>query len=268
LRSTATSSAPERLGGASAAHRGSRFEDTASSALLRGRIAMAFGAGEHVFSDVLSATLRGDPKVISRLAEATSTNHTAFFREPDTFDALAREILPSLPQGEALRLWSAAASSGEESYSMAIVADSVLGEDASRVRILGTDISERQLRVAEQAVYARDAVTLVPDRLRNAFVDGDDLSVRVAARIRQRCVFRRLNLVAQPWPFAKQFHVIFLRNVLYYFDPQVRQQVIEACFDVAAPRGWLVLGLSEPLLDVQTRWTPAGPGLFRKESGR
>jgi chemotaxis protein methyltransferase CheR len=279
LRSIATSSVPERLEGASetplerlrawiAVHLGIRFEDAASSALLGGRIAMAFGAGEQVFDEVLSATLRGDREVISKLAEATSTNHTAFFREPETFHALAREILPSLPRGEALRLWSAAASSGEESYSMAIVADRVLGEDASRVRILGTDISERQLRVAEHAVYAREAVAVVPDGLRSAFVHADELHVRVASHIRQRCVFRRLNLVAQPWPFAKQFHVIFLRNVLYYFDPQVRRQIIEACYDVAAPQGWLVLGLSEPLLDLQTRWSPVGPGLFRKESGR
>lgn len=83
-------------------------------------------------------------------------------------------------------------------------------------------------------MYPRTALALVPSDARRAFLDKGEQQVHVHPRISRRCIFRRLNLVARSWPFAQPFHVIFLRNVLYYFSPELRQQVIEACYDVAA----------------------------------
>ena len=75
------------------------------------------------------------------------------------------------------------------------------------------------------------------------------------------------RLTERPWPFEQRFHVTFLRNVLYYFAPPTRRAVVEACFDAAEPGGWLVTSLTEPMLDLVTRWTQVRPGVFRRGSG-
>lgn len=197
------------------------------------------------------------------IAEAVSTNHTAFFREPEAFDVLRTVILPTLPQGEPWRLWSAAASSGEEAYSLAFtIRDTLDPMEASRVRILGTDLARRQVQRAETGRYPRFLHPADAAFTRRFEIDGADLVV--PERVRAMCVFRTLNLARQPWPFSQQFHVVFLRNVLYYFHPDVQRRVVEACYDVTTPGGWLVTSLTEPLLNLRTRWERIGPGVHRR----
>jgi chemotaxis protein methyltransferase CheR len=209
----------------------------------------------------------GDHHVVARLAEAVSTNHTFLFREPESFEFLCDTIVPTLA-GRDVRIWSAAASSGEEAYSIAIAVRECLGAPAeSLVRVLGTDISARQVHSAEAGLYSeQQLVGLLPDRRDRWFVREGTQGFRVCPQLRQMCTFRRLNLTARPWPFEQRFHVIFLRNVLYYFDAHVRRQVVEACFDAAEPGAWLVTSLTEPMLELVTRWRPVGPALFRRES--
>lgn len=226
---------------------------------------MSFCRGRRLEPEALLDGLVSErPSLVVGVAEDLSTNHTAFFREPEAFDLLRHVIVPTLPRSEPLRLWSAAASSGEEAYSLAFTLKDVLGPDAARVKILGTDLSQRQIRRAEAARYPR---FLHPsDR---AFVsrfdlDGEDLVVPPEARA--LCVFRTLNLTRQPWPFTQQFHVVFLRNVLYYFDGEVQRRVVEACYDATAPGGWLVTSLTEPLLDLRSRWERVAPGLHRRRA--
>lgn len=208
----------------------------------------------------------GDRAITLRVAEAVSTNYTFFFREPELFDYFARHILTSLPD-EPLRLWSAATSSGDEAYSLAIVAHERFGDEAlARVRILGTDLSDRQLLQAERAVYPREQLAEVSAVRRARWFTpvGSDGAARVHDSVRQTCTFRRLNLTQTEWPFEKRFHVIFLRNVLYYFDTPTRRRLLEACFDVTEPGGYLITSLTEPMIDVRTRWHPVRPAVFRK----
>lgn len=217
------------------------------------------------FAQIRAGLERGERELAIALAEELSTNHTMFLREPESFAYLRETILPSLPSSGALRVWSAASSSGEEAYSIAICASETLGPFAAeRVRILGTDISERQIRHAERGVFERRSVEEHAPRLLPYFEPVPPSRLRVRPEIAAMCVFRRLSLTQPRWPFQQRFHVIFLRNVLYYFDAEVRQRVLEACFRAAEPGGWLVTSVTEPMLNTPTSWLRLGPAVLRK----
>ncbi len=217
------------------------------------------------FAQIRAGLDRGERDLAIALAEELSTNHTMFLREPESFALLTETILPSLPTTGELRMWSAAASSGEEAYSIAICASELLGPlAAERVRILGTDISERQIRHAERGVFERRSVAEHAPRLLPYFEAVGPARLRVRPEIAAMCVFRRLSLTQERWPFQLRFHVIFLRNVLYYFDAEVRRRVLEACFRAAEPGGWLVTSVTEPMLNTQTSWVRLGPAVLRK----
>lgn len=215
---------------------------------------------------LLARVREGDHAYSLRLVEAASTNYTFFFREPEVFAILRDTVFPEFGRGRDLRIWSAACSSGDEAYSLAIQARESLGEEAlQRVRILGTDISERQLRRAEEAVYPRDQISgISPQRMAANFALMPAEGVRVRKAIHQMCTFRRLNLTQMPWPFALKFHVIFLRNVLYYFEPAMRKQVLDACYAVTEPGGYLFTSLTEPMIDVDTRYVQLRPAVFQR----
>lgn len=216
-------------------------------------------------SSILARLAAGDRATTIRLAEAVSTNHTLFFREEEIFETLAEKVIPTLPAGP-IRVWSAAASSGDEAYSLAIALLESLGPSAAtRIRVLGTDLSERQIRAAEQAVYPAVQLQRVsPERRRRWFASAGLGQFSVGAEARALCTFRRFNLTDQPWPFSQRFHIIFLRNVLYYFEPDMQRRVIEACYDHAEPGAFLVTSLTEPMLDLVTRWTPVQAAVFRR----
>jgi chemotaxis protein methyltransferase CheR len=86
----------------------------------------------------------------------------------------------------------------------------------------------------------------------------------VVPEVRNMCTVRRLNLTSDTWPFEQKFHLIFLRNVLYYFDPPLRVQILERCYDVTEPGGYLITSLTEPLLDLKTRWKAKGSAIYWK----
>jgi chemotaxis protein methyltransferase CheR len=208
----------------------------------------------------------GDHAWSLKLVEAASTNYTFFFREPEIFDYLRESVFPVFARTPELRVWSAACSSGDEAYSVAIASREYFGEAAlARVRILGTDISEKQLRLAESAEYPSDQIGgISPQRLSAYFSALGGQRVRVNPGLRQMCTFRRLNLTHSPLPFAQKFHVIFLRNVLYYFEPAMRQRVLQACYDAIEPGGYLFTSLTEPMIDQRTRFTQLRPAIFQR----
>lgn len=216
----------------------------------------------------LLGEVRGGRRTLTlKLAEAVSTNYTYFFREPQMFEFFQRSILPVV-RGE-LRVWSAATSGGDEAYSIAIACREHFGDSMrAPVRILGTDISARQIRLAEEGIYPRQHLeSLAPERVERYFRPAGLNQYAVRPEVKELCTFRRLNLTHFPWPFEQRFHVIFLRNVLYYFDKATCEAVLEACFQAAEPGAWLITSVTEPLVDVSTRWTPLSVGLFRRGPG-
>jgi len=248
---------------------GLKFDSARDDLLLTrlGSVSRRFGGS---LADVSRRLHAGDRGVALVVAEELSTNHTSFFRERTTFDALRDDLLPSFDAAQPLRLWSAATSSGEEAYSMALSAVAAFGLDDARerVRVLGTDISERQLRRAERGTYDETALEHVDDSLRPYFAGGGPSGTRIAREIASMCVFRRLNLAHAPWPFEQRFHVVFVRNVLYYFEPAMRVDLLARVFDVTVPGGWLVTSVTEPLIEVPRGFIAGGPGIYRKVGGR
>ena len=197
---------------------------------------------------------------------ADSTNHTYFFRELSVLNYFQASILPELPITN-VRIWSAAASTGDEAYSIAMIAAQTRGLDWAKkqLAILGTDISELVIAHAEKGIYGGLHVDKTPPEYLDYGFDPVGMNqYRVKQQFQQMCTFRRLNLKNTPYPFKRPFHVVFCRNVLYYFDRAQQTEVIEAIYNVTEPGGWLITSVTMSLRGLQTRWQPVEVGVYRK----
>lgn len=207
------------------------------------------------------------PQLAGDIVWTVSTSHTFFFREPEVLQHLTQTILPQLPTEGTWRIWSAAAASGDEAYTVAMLFAEALGfkRALEKIAILGTDISPPMIEAAEHGVYVDRNLEMMPQSLRKRYFQPVGLGQwRVIPELKQMCTFRRLNLQSAPWPFGKPFHVILCRNVFYYFDLAHQQQLAERLYDAAEPGGWLLTSVTETLYNVSTRWRKVGAGLFRK----
>lgn len=198
--------------------------------------------------------------------DAASTNHTYFFREREVLDSFLEAALPSLSLRSDIRIWSAAASTGEEAYSLAMMIAEAKGlAFLDRVHILGTDISEAVVERAESGLYGQKQVESVPARLLDRYFRPVGIGQhQVIPEIKARCTFRRMNLMSRPYPFRNQFQAVLCRNVLYYFDQPDQVKAIESIADVTEPGGWLVTSVTERVRDLSTAWDTVTTGLARK----
>lgn len=179
---------------------------------------------------------------------AFTINHTAFFREAHHFDILARYVTT---RTRPLSIWSAACSTGEEPYSIAIQLREVLANPDHHVSILATDIDTQAIEVAKAGVYTLDRVKLIPESLlKKYFQRGTGMRAgmaRVKAVVRDMVAFEPCNLVSTEWPRHARFDAIFCRNTLIYFDKQTQTQILERFARVLKPGGLLFAGHSENL---------------------
>jgi len=197
-----------------------------------------------------------------------TTNETYFFREPKHYEVL-EQALASRKSKDPLRVWSAASSFGDEAYSTAMLLADMqmqgrIGPDWS---ILGTDISHRVLLSAKEAIYPADRLRNVsPERLKRYCLRGHDDSegqILMQDKIRQRVQFGRLNL-CQPIDGIGPFDVIFLRNVLIYFDIPTKIEVVDRVLATLKPGGLFFLGTAEGRVACKTPLQTVQPGAFRK----
>jgi chemotaxis protein methyltransferase CheR len=197
-----------------------------------------------------------------------TTNETYFFREPKHYDLLQQE-LPNFADKSALKVWSAASSFGDEAYSTAMLMNDLqiagrIGPDWS---ILATDISHRVLLSAKEAVYPQDRLRAVtPERLRRYCLRGEGESegqVLMQDKLRQRVQFGQLNL-CKDFGGLGTFDVIFLRNVLIYFDPATKVDVVDRVLALLKPGGLFFLGTAEGRVPCKTPLQTVIPGAFRK----
>ncbi|MDY7076005.1 MAG: protein-glutamate O-methyltransferase CheR [Chloroflexota bacterium] len=210
---------------------------------------------------------RDFPDLAREVACAVSTNHTYFFREEKVMQFFQEKVLPDLPAEGRWRLWSAASSSGEEAYTLAIIiAESLgLGQAQEKVAILGTDIDRHMIEQAERGVYHKQRLDNMPKYLRQRYFHLTRPGRwRVDSGLQHMCTFRRLNLMCAPWPFKNAFHVILCRNVLYYFDQEHQRGLAERLYDVTVPGGWLITSVTEPVQGLETRWQTVVSGVYRK----
>jgi chemotaxis protein methyltransferase CheR len=196
-----------------------------------------------------------------------TTNETYFFREPAHYELLERELVKSKPRS--LAVWSAASSFGDEAFSTAMLLADLQqqGRLTSDWSILGTDISDRVLRSASQAVYPEDRLRNVsPERLRRYCLRGDGESeglVQIQDKLRERVRFGQLNL-CQPAEGIGPFDVIFLRNVLIYFDTPTKVDVVDRALTLLRPDGLFFIGTAEGRVPCKTPLQTVAPGAFRK----
>jgi chemotaxis protein methyltransferase CheR len=206
------------------------------------------------------------------LVNALTTNFTSFMREPKHFEFLRQQVLPTIPPGEPVRIWSAACSSGEEPYSIAM---SMLAAGRTP-KLVASDISTRAMGKAEKGVYQADETGGVPpDWLGRYFLRGHGNSaglMKVRPEVHGAVQFRRFNLLSDPLP-AERFHVIFCRNVMIYFDAPTKSRVVTRLAQTLLPGGYLFIGHSESLLGVPNPLEYVEPAIYRwmpssKPSGR
>lgn len=242
---------------------------------LRRRV-VAFGLPdtEAYLERLLGGDLPGDE--LRTVIDLITTNTTSFFREADHFDFLVDHIAAeiaarSTPARTArLKLWSAASSEGAEAFTAAMVLEE--GRRKGMVfdyAILGTDISQRMLDRAEAAIYGNDQLSTVPpDLLRRYFLSSRDPSVagksRVVPELRRRVRFRHLNLMDDSYPVDRDVDVIFLRNVLIYFDPTDKERVVDRLARHLKPGGYLLVGHAESMVVRNDNLRQMKPTIFRK----
>lgn len=207
----------------------------------------------------------GDPAELQRALDLLTTHETYFFREPRHFEFLADNVLaaPSLP---ALRVWSAASSSGEEAYSLAMVLMDRLGEERNW-EVVGSDVSEAVLATARAGVYGLGRIDgLPPGYLRRFCLKGvgDKAgTLLIDQRLRRRMRFVHGNLKGDLSALG-EFDVVFLRNVLIYFDRPTKEAVVRQVARRLKPGGWFFVGHAESLNGFEHGLTPVEPTIYRK----
>lgn len=246
---------------------------------LRKRV-VAFGLGdtEAYLQQLLDG--QGMEEELRIVIDLITTNTTSFFRESDHFDFLANEALPNrLAAGRAgakagrkprFKLWSAAASEGAEAYTSAMVlAEAQRRGTTFDFAVLGTDISQRMLERGAEAVYGADQLTTVPPELvKRYFMSSRHPSVagkvRVVPELRRHVRFRHLNLMDEVYPVDRDVDLIFLRNVLIYFDPVDQERVVARLARHVAPGGYLVVGHAESMVVRMEGLKQVRPTIFQK----
>lgn len=246
----------QALSGIFGAHLGFRFS-AGKRSMLAGRLANRIKIlGLSGYSEY-AELLQGDLRELQTAVNLITTNETHFFREADHFSLLEKIILPDLKKtGRPLRFWSAACSSGQEPYSLAMTLADALGLNTDW-QIWATDISEKVLNKARKGLYSLEEASQIPESkcksycLRgNQEYEGWFLIDRV---LRERIQFLSLNLI-QPLPEElSQFDVVLLRNVMIYFEQEYKERLLAQVHSRLHPGGWLIVGLAETI-------QPAPPG--------
>lgn len=211
-----------------------------------------------------------DEQLIRDVVEAMTTNESLFFRDGKPFELLRTAILPRIvaarPKERPLRIWSAACSSGQEAYSIAIT---LLEEEAllagRPVEIVATDIATSMLIKAKAGVYSQFEVQRgLPIRLLLKYFAQKGTNWEIAPRLRSMVSFRQHNMLGECAGLGR-FDIVFCRNVLIYFDEPTKKGVIERIAQVLAPDGVLLLGAVETIIGLSTRLeiVPGAAGIYR-----
>lgn len=209
-----------------------------------------------------------------KLVNMLTTNHTFFMRETEHFDYLKQVVLPWVRKKEEhtkdVRIWCGASSTGEEPYVLAMLLSDFFSLEYAKwdTQILATDISTDALKQALEGKYAAEQVETLPDNWKRRFfrtLAGED-KYQATEELRKAVLFRKFNLM-DTFPFRRKMHVIFLRNVMIYFDDKTKLKLIQKVYDALEPGGYLFIGRTETLDRGSTPFTMIKPSIFRKQEG-
>ena len=240
---------------------------SAKKALVSGRLAKRLqqhqlGSYAEYFRFLASGEA---PAEVQTAVDLLTTNETYFFREPKHFDLLREQALAARGRTQTFRVWSAASSSGEEAYSIAMVLADCL--QASPWEVLGSDVSARVLQRARAGHYSTERTQHIPQGYLRRFclkgIDAQRGTLLMERSLRARVRFLQVNLNA-PLPRLGTFDVIFLRNVMIYFSAPTKRQVVGRVLSLLKPGGHFYIGHSESLNDITDAVRLLAPSMYRK----
>jgi chemotaxis protein methyltransferase CheR len=219
---------------------------------------------------------KGIKEEVTHLIDVVTTNKTDFFREPGHFDFLVEKALPEFTErnpGRQFLIWSAGCSTGEEPYTMAIVlSEYQLTHPGFRFRIMASDISNIVLARAELGVYTNEVVSPVAAALRRKYFmrsrEPGSTRVRVVPELRRSIEFRRLNFMDAEYGLNEKADAVFCRNVIIYFDRPTQERILQKLSNCLAPGGYMYVGHSETLHNMDLPLFPVAPALYRRVHGR
>jgi chemotaxis protein methyltransferase CheR len=206
-----------------------------------------------------------DPAIRDRVVEAMTTNETSFFRDQHPFDAMRTTLVPQVLERNAgirrLNIWSAASSTGQELYSIAMLLDTHFPELQNwDVNLMGTDLSTDVLNRARDGRFSALEVNRgLPAPMMVRYFERSGAEYVVDPALRRWCTFTQMNL-AEAWPVLPIFDIVFCRNVLIYFEIPIRQKILEKINRTLAPGGHLLLGAAETTLGIVEGYRPVRIG--------
>ena len=205
------------------------------------------------------------------LVNILTTNHTFFMREFEHFDYLKQVVLPYLKQKEGARkdlcIWCGAASTGQEPYMLAMLLKDYFGLEHNMLdtKVLATDISTEVLAHAQAGIYEKEQIDTLPESWKRRFLKSVDDGTRyeITKEIKDEVLFRQFNLM-EPFPFKRRMHIVFLRNVMIYFDKETKQELIRKVYEAMEPGGYLFIGRTETIDRSEVPFQLIQPSIFRK----
>lgn len=245
----------------------------AKKAIVEGRLANTLlREGYSTYTEYMNA-LEADPthEMEIELVNLVTTNHTYFMREFEHLDFLRREILPWLKQRESiskdLRIWCGASSTGEEPYMIAMTIMDFFGFEMREwdTTVLATDVSVDALQTAIRGVYSAQALDNMGEHWKRRFfhnIPGTD-EFEATDELKNAVLFRQFNLMEE-FPFRKKMHVVFLRNVMIYFDQPTKNRLVQKIYDTLIPGGYLIVGKTETVDTGEVPFEMVIPSIFRK----
>lgn len=224
--------------------------------------------------ELVNRTLKPTERQLrAAVIDAMTTNETLWFRDTYPYELLKNRLLPELDKGRAVKIWSAASSSGQEPYSISMTIDEYKSSpkvnSKSMFSVIGTDISNTMLDICKNAEYDKLALSrgLSDERKSKYFEDSGNGMMRVRADIKRMVNYRHLNLL-DSYQLLGKFDVIFCRNVLIYFAPEIKSQIINKFAAQLNPNGYLILGASESMSGLSDKFemVRCNPGIiYRKK---
>lgn len=244
--------------------------------LMAGRLNQVFRQrGVENYADYLRLLERNDPSLLQEFISALTTNTTEFFREPEHFLAL-RSLVPQIldrKRGSSpeLRIWCAAASTGQEPYSIAMTLFELMQEQGPfSLRMLATDIDGEALRRAIDGTYTEGEIAGIPPLYRQKYFsqvsDRPQRQFQAAPDFRSSIQFAQFNLLAEPYPFQFPFDVVFCRNVLIYFDKPTAESVVGKLVRALSPGSYLFVGHSETGMLRMNEVKCAGNAVYQRKA--
>ncbi len=227
---------------------------------LRKRLKALELSTEKEYLEILESDATGTELI--NLINVISTNTTYFFREADHF-AHYEKLLQTYTSRREVRIWCAAASTGEEPYTLAMIAHTILG---TKARILATDISTTALSKATNGVYPLDQVKPIPTVLRKKYFHEDETAgqATVSETLKKMILFGRHNLSQFPYTLRGELDIIFCRNVMIYFDTNLREKIAQEMYRMLRPGGYLYIAHAESFSGLKHSFQSDGPSIYFK----